>query len=89
VASGAIVSLSLGLAEPMRIDSEVGANTALSCAVDAANDVEQATVALVPLGAAGRFVQPRIDAPPFWNVTVPQNAVLLVPPLTVAINVTL
>src|SRR5690348_7096750 len=78
-----------GLLEPLRIDPDAGVNTALSCAVDAGNEVEQATVALRPLGTAGMPAQPLIAAPPFSNVTVPHSAVLLVPAVTVAITVTL
>ena len=89
VASGAIVSNSVGLAELLRIDPDVGMNTAISCAVDATNDVEHANVALVLLGPTGMFAHPLIAAPPFSNVTVPESVVLLVPALTVAINVTL
>lgn len=48
--SGAIARLAPGRLEPFRIDPEVGMNMALSYAVEAANDVEQATVALRPLG---------------------------------------
>src|SRR5262249_44790132 len=56
--------------------------------VEAAKDVEQATVALCPLGTTGVFVHPAIAAPPFVNVTLPHSAVLLVPAVTVAIRVT-
>jgi hypothetical protein len=89
VESRPTVSRAPGLVEPLRIDPEVGLNTARSCAVDAANDVEQATVALRPLGTAGMLAQPGIAPAPFSNVTVPHRAVLLVPAVTVAINVTL
>ena len=58
VVSGATTSPSAGLAEPFRTDPAVGVNTAVSCAVDAANDVEQATVALCPLGVTATFTQP-------------------------------
>jgi hypothetical protein len=86
--SGPTARLAPGLLEPFRIDPEAGVNTALSCAVDAANEVEQATVALRPSGTAGMLAQPPIAAPPLSNVTVPHSAVLLVPAVTVAISVT-
>lgn len=55
--SGRVARLVPGLLEPFRIDPGAGMNTALSCAVDAANEVEQATVAPRPLGAAGMFAE--------------------------------
>jgi hypothetical protein len=44
--SGLTVRGSTGLDEPFRIDPAVGVKMVLSCAVDAGNEVEQATVAL-------------------------------------------
>jgi hypothetical protein len=86
--SGATASPRLALAEASRIDPVVGVKTALSWAVDAANDVEHATVALWPLGATARSAQPPMGTPLPSNVTVPHRAVLTVPAVTVAINVT-
>jgi hypothetical protein len=86
--SGATGNPLLALTEPFRIDPTVGVKTALSCAVDAANEVEHATVALWPLGATGRLAQPPMAAPSSSKVTVPHRAVLTVPAVPVAINVT-
>ncbi|MGO9892116.1 MAG: hypothetical protein ACLP0L_30040 [Solirubrobacteraceae bacterium] len=89
VVSGPTTSASAGLAEPFRTDPAAGVNTAVSCAVDAANDVEQATVALCPLGVTAVFTQPLIAVAPSLKVTVPQSAVpLLELEVTVAISVT-
>src|ERR1700733_15044701 len=86
--SGPTASVPAELDEPFKMDPAVGVKTALSCALDAANDVEQATVALWPLGVTAMFAQPLIATPPFSNVTPPHRAVLLVPAVTVAIRVT-
>jgi hypothetical protein len=87
--SGPIARRVAGLLDPCRIEPEAGTNTALSCPVDAANEVEQATVALLPFGTAGMFAQPPMAAPRFSNVTVPHRAVLVAAVLTVATSVTL
>jgi hypothetical protein len=89
VESGPTVMLSVGLTEPLRIEPVLGVKTAVSCAFDAANDVEHATVALWPRGVTGMFAHPRIAPPAFSNVTAPQSAVLpAVTDVTVAISVT-
>ena len=89
VESGPTVRLSAGLTDPFRTEPAVGVNTAVSCAVDAANDVEHATVALWPLGVTGMFAHPLIVALPSSNVAAPHSAVLLLAPeVTVAISVT-
>jgi hypothetical protein len=81
--------LSIGLTEPLRTEPAVGVKTAVSCARDAANDVEHATVALWPLGVTGMLVHPLIGPPFSSNATAPHRAVLpLVTDVTVAISVT-
>ena len=89
VESGATVMPSAGLTEPLRTEPVVGVKTAVSCAADAANEVEHATVALGPLGTTGIFAHPPIAPPLSSNVTAPHRAVLpLVTEVTVAISVT-
>ena len=89
VESGATVMLSTGLTELFSTEPAVGVKTAVSCAVDAANDVEHATVALWPLGVTARFAHPLIGVPPSSKVTAPHSAVLLLAPdVTVAMSVT-
>jgi hypothetical protein len=46
VESGPIVMPSVGLLEPFKTEPAAGVNVAVRCTVDAAKDVEQATVAL-------------------------------------------
>ena len=82
-------TVSPGLTEPARIEPAVGENAALRLAVDAANEVEHATVALWPFGVTARSAHPSIGAPPSSKVTVPKSAVLVLTiDVTVAINVT-
>ena len=87
--SGPTTNVWPGLTEPATIESGPGEKTALRLAVDAANDVEHATVAPWPLGVTGMFAHPAIGASPFSKVTVPDSAVFVVTTdVTVAINVT-
>jgi hypothetical protein len=87
--SGPTVMASAGLTDPLRTEPVAGVKTAVSCAADAANEVEHATVALWPLGVTGMFTHPPIAPPPSSNVTAPHRAVLpLVTEVTVAISVT-
>ena len=89
VESGPIARLSAGLTDPLRTEPAVGVKPAVSFAVDAANEVEQATVALWPLGVTGMFAHPLIVVPASSNVTDPHSAVLvLAREVTVAISVT-
>jgi hypothetical protein len=74
--------------EPFRIEPAGGVKVALIWTAEAANDVEQATVALWPLGVTGRPTQPPTGVPPSAKVTVPPRSVLLVAELTVAISAT-
>jgi hypothetical protein len=77
----------ISLVEPVTFEPAVGVKTAVSSAVEAANDVRQTTVTLWPVGVTDTFAHPRISLPPLLNETAPDGAPALTLEVTVAIKV--
>jgi hypothetical protein len=64
---------SIGLTDPVRIESGVGVKAAVSDAIEAANVVEQSTVALSDDAETGTSPHVPISTPPFSKETVPDG----------------
>ena len=86
--AGPTRTLSIGLTDPVRNEPSLGVNTAVSCAVEAANAVEQSAVTLCAVGETGTSPHVPIVAPPFSNATVPAGNGAPIAELTVAVKVT-
>ena len=83
-----MVKLFVALVEPATIAPALGVKIAVSCAVDAANDVWHATVTLCPLGVTGMPAQPLIGVPSSSKDNVPDGAAPVTVDVTDEINVT-
>jgi hypothetical protein len=81
------LTLPIALVEPVTFEPAAGVKTAVSSAVEAANDVQQTTVTLWPVGVTATFAHPLISSPLFVNVIAPDGAAARTLEVTVAIKV--